>query len=167
MRGPQEAPLTWRPRYFDADAELAGIYNNDDAAVELHLFQYLNHGEGSEIVSWRNRIFDGEIWRRSAQSTQQVALPQGGSLKVQETVLRGPGGARRVVWHWYQAGEQATILGVEVKLREVLAVLAGDGRGAFLVAVSMEDRQPLEQVRARLSRFVRDLPRPLGYVSHE
>jgi hypothetical protein len=47
-----------------------------------------------------------------------------------------------VVWHWYQVGDHATTRGVEVKLREAGAVFAGDGRGAFLVAVSTEDADP-------------------------
>lgn len=161
--GPQQAVMPWQPQYFDADAELAGVYTRPGAMLELHLLQYLNHGEGSEIVSWRNRIYDGKRWRRSDQSTRQVRLSQNVNLSVRETILRGPGGTWRVVWHWYQMGNNETIRGVEVKLREVLAVLAGDGRGAFVVAVSMEDGGSLEQMRGEMARFVQALPRPLGY----
>ena len=51
-----------------------------------------------------------------------------------------------------------------MKLREAQAVLAGDGRGAFLVAVSSEaDILSLDMARQRMSRFVGDLDLPLGY----
>lgn len=165
--GPEAVTGTWRPSYFDADTELAGVYQTSRDAVELHLFQYLNRGQGSEIVSWRNKIYDGDVWRRSTGSNQQISLGSGDQLPIRETVLRGPGDVHRLVWHWYQLGEHATIVGVEIKILEALAVLTGDGRGAFLVAVSTVNDESLEQSRQRLARFVRELPMPLGYVSDE
>lgn len=166
-QGPDEAPEDgWRPRYFSADAELAGLYLANGDAVELHLFQYLNRGEGSRIGDWRNRIATGDSWtqwRRSSERSVQVSLPRGDDITVHETVMRGPGDALRVVWHWYQVGEHTTTLPVEVKLREAQAVLVGDGRGAFLVALSTEDAHALEPARDRLSHFLRHLPLPLGH----
>jgi exosortase A len=163
--GPHEGADDWRPRYFDADTEMAGVYRSGGDTVELHLYRYPNLGQGSEIVSWRNRIYDGTTWRRSSERTQSLSLNGGVTLQVHETVLRGPGGVRRIVWHWYQVGDHATRRGVEVKLREAAAVFAGDGRGAFLVAASTEDADPLDPARERLARFVRELSLPLGYAS--
>ena len=162
--GPEPAPDTWRPRYYDADTELAGIYRGSDDWVELHLFQYLNRGNGSEIKSWRNSMFDRTNWRRSSEGATRITLPGGRVLTVHETVLRGAGDLRRIVWHWYQVGDHVTTSGIEVKLREAQAVLAGDGRGAFLVAVSTEeDILSLDAARQRMSRFVGDLELPLGH----
>jgi exosortase A len=162
--GPEEVPEGWRPLYHDAHTELAGLYRADGAALELHLFQYLNHGRGSEIVSWRNQINDGRIWRRSSERSLRLVNAEAGPGRVHETVLRGNGDQRRLVWHWYQVGDHATISGVEVKLREAAAVFQGDGRGAFLVAVSAEgDLISLDDMRERLARFVQVLPLPLGY----
>ncbi|OOG21963.1 hypothetical protein B1C78_15820 [Thioalkalivibrio denitrificans] len=164
-QGPQEAGGAWRPRYYDADTELAGLYRSDGEAVELHLFRYVNRGGGTEIVSWRNRMFDGDTWRRSSERAHTVERPDGSMLRVHETVMRA-GTTRRVVWHWYQVGDHTTTRGIEVKLREAGAVFAGDGRGAFLVAVSTEDAEPLDPARERLTRFIGALPLPLGYA-HE
>ncbi len=163
-QGPEPAPDTWRPLYYDADRELAGVYRGSEDWVELHLFQYLNRGSGSQIKSWRNRVYDGSNWRRSSQGRTRITLPSGRELTVHETVLRGAGDLRRLVWHWYQVGDHVTTSGIEVKLREAQAALAGDGRGAFLVAVSTdEDILSLEAARQRMSRFVGDLDLPLGH----
>lgn len=166
--GPDSASDAWRPVYHDADTELAGTYRNADEWVELHLFQYLNRGQGSEIMSWRNRMHDRSNWSRSSERAQIVVHPSGnGQWRVHETVLRGPGDLRRVVWHWYQIGDHVTTRGVTVKLREAQAVLAGYGHGAFLVAVSTEtDSVALDAARDRLTRFIGELEPPLGHV-HE
>lgn len=165
-QGPEAAPDAWRPQYFDADAELAGVYHSNDDVVELHLFQYLNRGEGSRIGDWRNRIAGSDRhtpWRRSSEGPLRVTLRHGENIAVHETVLRGRGDRLRVVWHWYQVGEHTTTQPVEVKLREAQAILVGDGRGAFLVALATEDTQALEPARERLTRFLRELPLPLGH----
>jgi len=162
-QGPGLAGEVWRPRHYDADVELAGVYVSGQDAVELHLFQYLNRGHGSEVISWRNRIYDGDTWRRVAERVRTVSLDGDERLRVHETVMRGPGNVSRLVWHWYQVGDHVTTRSVEVKLREAQAVFVGDGRGAFLVAVSTEDADPLEPARERLERFVKALSMPLGY----
>lgn len=153
---------SWHPHYFDADAQLARVYQHDGERVELHLYQYLNRGTGTEIASWRNQIYDGETWRRIAERKQQIVMPNGERLVVHETVMRGPGGVPRLVWHWYQVGGVRSIQEVEVKLREALALLIGDGRGAFLVAVSAEQVDSLDNTREQLAQFVKALPQPLG-----
>ena len=167
-QGPDSAVGAWRPIYHDADAELAASYRTGGEWVELHLFQYLNRGRGSEIMSWRNRMHDRSNWPRSSERTQVLPHPVGNSqLRVHETVLRGRGDLRRVVWHWYQVGDHTSTNGVVVKLREAQAVLAGNGHGAFLVAVSTEtDSLALDAARERLARFVGELELPLGHA-HE
>jgi exosortase A len=160
-QGPQPASGVWQPQYHDAHAEQAGLYHADDSEVELHLYHYLNQGDGSEIVSYRNRIYDGRVWRRSAERAQLVTSSTGQSLRVHETVLSGPGGSR-LVWHWYQIGEHATIHRVEVKLREAEALLRGDGRGSLLVAVSAAGGHSPEALRAALEPFIAELPLEFG-----
>ena len=165
-QGPEDVPDVWRPAYHDADAERAGRYRNNGGSVDLHLLQYHNRGQGTELISWRNQIHArNETWRRIAGRSRPFTDTDGQSRAVQETLLRGPSGRLRLIWHWYQIGDRATIDGVEVKLRELQMVLVGDGRGAFLVALSTEgDDLTLDAARQRLEDFARALPQPVGDI---
>lgn len=163
-KGHQQTDQAWRPEYYDADAQLVGRYRQVNEDVTLYLYQYLNRGAGTELISWRNRLFDSETWHRIGQSQQQFEARGGEYVAVQEILLRGKG-ARRLVWYWYQVGNAHTTRPVEVKLREALAILAGDGRGAFLVAASTEVNDSVASARERLQRFAQVLPQPLGYIN--
>lgn len=160
-QGPQPASGVWQPQYHDAHAERAGLYQAGEMEVELHLYHYLNQGDGSEIVSYRNRIHDGRMWRRSSERAQLATSSTGQPLRVHETVLSGPGGPR-LVWHWYQIGEHTTIRRVEVKLREAAALLRGDGRGLLLVAVTAAGGYSPETLRTTLEQFIAELPLEFG-----
>ncbi|MEA3642012.1 MAG: exosortase A, partial [Lamprobacter sp.] len=168
-QGPKQLSDPWRPAYHDADAELAGLYRDNGHSLELHVLHYHNRGRGTELISWRNQIHErNEIWRRSGGGTRQLTGSEGRERRVgavQETLLRGPGGQLRLIWHWYQIGDRATIDRVEVKLRELQMVLTGDGRGAFLVALSTEaDELSLNAARQRFKDFLQALPQPVGYT---
>ncbi len=166
-QGPEEVSGTWRPAYHDADAELAGRYRDQATEVELHLLHYRNRGQGTGLISWRNQIHErNENWRRVAGRTRSLTDTGGKPRTVEETLLRGPGGRLRLIWHWYQLGDRATIDAVEVKLRELQMVLTGDGRGAFLVALSTEgDELKLDVARQGLEYFLQALPQTLGHAS--
>ncbi|MFP4246734.1 MAG: exosortase A [Halochromatium sp.] len=168
-QGPEDVADVWRPAYHDADAELAGRYRDNGGAVELHLLHYRNRGQGTELISWRNQIHErNETWRPVAGRSRTLTDNDGQPRAVQETLLRGPSGRLRLIWHWYQIGERATIDRVEVKLRELQMVLIGDGRGAFLVALSTQgDELTLDAARQRLEDFARALPQPVGYHDHD
>lgn len=168
--GPAAVTPSWQPDYHEADAELVGLYRDGEATVELHLIQYRNRGRGTELISWRNQIQghgDNDGWRRSATAVRRLSSAEGRDFRVQEMLLRGRRGDQlRLVWHWYQVGPHRTLSPTEVKLRELQAVLAGDGRGAFLVALSTTgDELTLDAARARLARFWQALPHPLGYTN--
>ncbi|MEA3643039.1 MAG: exosortase A, partial [Lamprobacter sp.] len=168
-QGPVDVSATWQPAYVDADAELAGLYRNHAGEVELHLRHYRNRGRGTELVSWRNQIQErDEVWRHSNETTRQVSGVDGRDQMVKEVLLRGPSGRQRLIWYWYQLGDRVTIDRVEVKLRELLMLLTGDGRGAFLVALSSEGNElTLDASRQRLKDFLRVLPQPLGYLDND
>jgi len=163
--GPRAASGAWRPQYHDADAEVAGTYRKADTgeAAELHLYQYLNRGAGTELISYRNSIHDGRTWRRSSETEREISRDNGDTLTVHETVLSGP--RKRVVWHWYQAGGYATTRGVVVRLREAQALVVGEGRGSLLLAVSAEAGVSLDQTRSTLAAFISELPP--GLIGHD
>jgi EpsI family protein len=167
--GPAAVTPSWQPDYHEADAELVGLYRDGEATVELHLIQYRNRGRGTELISWRNQIHGHGGhggWRRSATAVRRLTAADGRDFRLQEMLLRGRGDQLRLVWHWYQVGAHRTLSPIEVKLRELQTVLAGDGRGAFLVALSTAgDELTVDAARARLERFLRALPHPLGYTS--
>ncbi|NBC48495.1 MAG: exosortase A [Gammaproteobacteria bacterium] len=168
--GPEAVSPSWRPDYHEADAELVGLYRDGEAAVELYLLQYRNRGRGTELISWRNQIHghgDNDRWRRSATAVRSLTDATGRELRLQEMLLRSRRGDQlRLVWYWYQVGNYRTLSPIEVKLRELQAVLAGDGRGAFLVVLSTTgDELTLVEARSRLERFLQTLPHPLGYMN--
>lgn len=169
-RGPEAVSGAWGPRFVDFDRVVTGLYRhvNPDAlpGVELHVYQYVNRGEGTEIASWRNRVYDGRNWRRSSERRASVPRADGSSLDVNETVLVGAA-ETRLVWHWYQVGDHVTPNDVVLKLRESEAVLRGDGRGALIIAVSAADTGTPGQIRAVLRDFISALSLPLAFAPHE
>lgn len=167
--GPEAISPTWRPGYHDADAELVGLYRDDDATVELHLLRYRNHGQGTKLISWRNEIQasgSDSGSRPSHAGSKRLLGNNGRDRTLKETLLHRAGRELRLVWHWYQVGNHVTTDPTEVKLLELQALLVGRGEGSFLVAISTAgDELTLDAARARLERFLRGLPSPLGFTN--
>jgi len=165
-KGPLAPSGLWKPKYYDADATVAGAYLNASSgeSVELHLYHYLNRGDGTELISYRNSMSDRDVWRRSSEAELEINRADGTALPVHETVLSGPSGPL-VVWHWYQTGGHAVVNGVVLRLREAQALLLGDGRGSLLVAVSSEAGASMDRTRSGLADFVSELP--LEFTGHD
>ncbi|SEK60602.1 exosortase A [Ectothiorhodospira marina] len=150
----------WSPRWADPDERVQVAYEGGPRGrVELHLFHYHQDQPGTDLIRYDNRIFDGERWRRASQGTHNLTLPDGGQRAVRETIIRGPGGLDRLVWHWYQVAGSTTVRPIEVKLREAQARLTGNPEGSMLVAVSAEFQVTSDEAREILAEFVAKLPR--------
>lgn len=152
--GPLSAADEWQPDYAVADRTLHADYRRDGEPLALHVFQYLQHGRGSDLIRYDNRIPDETLWRRASEAERRVALPDGGEATVREVVMRGPEGRSRIVWYWYQVGGTPTTQPVAVKLLEAWARLRGDERGSLLVTLTGDYPLSAADVRARMAAFV-------------
>ncbi|MCG5497563.1 exosortase A [Ectothiorhodospira variabilis] len=159
-RGPEHLrEPAWSPRWAEPDALSQVVYTGSTKEVELHLFHYHHNQPGTDLIRYDNRIFDGDQWRRIAQGSATVTLPDGGQRPVRETILRGRGGQDRVVWHWYQVAGHTTVRPIEVKLLEAWARLSGHREGSMLVAVSAEFQVSPDEARNVLANFLEQAPR--------
>ena len=121
------------PRFEQADVSRMAEYRNGNAAVDVYLNWYASQTQGHELVGYGNRP-EGS-WQVRTQQVRNVELGRGGPRPVREMIIESPEGKRRVVWYWYQVGNQIEVSEARAKLIGGLQALMGD-RGAGLVALS-------------------------------
>jgi len=153
--GPTTAVEAWQPSYAAPDRALHAGYRRDDGAnLALHVFHYHQRGRGSDVIRYDNRIPDDIVWRRAAEASRRVTLPDGSHAMVREVTMRSAEGRSRIVWYWYQVGGMPTAEPVLVKLLEAWAKLRGDERGSLLVTMTADYQLSAAEVRAQLAEFL-------------
>jgi exosortase A len=149
----------WRPVFPSADAELFQSYANGVGRADLYLAYYSEQRQGAEVVSWANRIADGETWERIASGESEAVL-DGERATVGYIRMRSRTGFR-LAWQWYWVDGQFTANPYWAKLLEIKAKLLGGARAAAVVVVASDyDERPSEASRL-LEEFVAHLG-PIG-----
>ncbi len=165
--GPTSNVETWQPSYAEPATVLHAGYHRGGAELGLHVLHYQQHGRGSEVIRYDNRIPDETVWRRVAEAGRQVVLSDGETAKVREVTMRSADGRSRIVWYWYQVGDTPTAEPVMVKLLEAWARLRGDERGSLLVTLTADYQLSAAEVREQLAQFLAVSGRRLVIVSGE
>ena len=142
-----DARSDWRPRFFGASAERSWVYVRGKQKVELYTAFYAHQRQDAEIVNWRNRLADGEVWREFTTVDRAEVLLDGGPLSVRRTYLRRAG-RRRVVLFWYWIDGQFVANPYAAKLLEIKAKLLGGNQRAAVIAIATDYREiPGEAMR--------------------
>jgi len=152
--GPIARVSGWRPAYLGSMREENVSYSplNGDPPVEVYVAVYgLRKAGGSEMISYRNQISADDLKHLNASERKSVDLGAYGRLVVSEQVISNSFGQRRI-WSWFAVGGEMAGSGVEVKVREVLALLVGNAYNERIMVISTED---IRDSSARLERFVR------------
>ena len=143
--------VDWRPQFMNRDAERMSAYTDQQHDVALYLAYYHHTRQGHELINDRNTFYNKEHWWLVARHPRHVALREGGSLPVQELILRSRSGESRLVWCWYVLGVRPTSNPSIAKLWEIWRrVSRQPGAAAVGVATTIDggltaqSRQALE-----------------------
>ena len=79
---------TWTPAMQGADAQQLASYRCGEAVVHVVIVSYVNQGQGNELVGTDNAVVPSEWWQLGAQTRQDLALRDGGTLRVNQTRWR-------------------------------------------------------------------------------
>jgi exosortase A len=135
----EEKLWRWTPRIIHADREFSQFYSSTENNIEtvgLHLAQYLEQKQGSEVVNSENKLFNNKMsrWRVSEKEKKQVKI-HNHEIEVISAVVKGPRKSL-LVWYWYRVGRHHTANNYIAKLREVEARLVDGRRDAAILTIS-------------------------------
>lgn len=131
----------YRPRVQGEDAAFEVKYRHPNGnQVSLHVYYFHRQDQGREAVSTFNRVDDGQRWRATGRAAWHRLGDQGLLISAQE--LSGPGGRKKLVWHWYEAARGSTADRNMAKLYGVLGRLTGRPDAAMIVlSTDIEPRE--------------------------
>jgi EpsI family protein len=127
-----------------ADAQQLASYRCGEAVVHVVIVSYVNQGQGKELIGTDNAVVPREWWELGAQTRQDLALRDGGTLRVNQTRMAHAAGSM-IAWHWFAVNGRATPSGPVAKLYEALAALAFRPIESRAYVVSVEGPAAAEQ----------------------
>lgn len=149
----QSRAENYRPRINSPDAVNEGCYGDTEGkAVCSYIGYFWNEEQGKELVSELNRVFDGKQWK-AVKATQHYTVDINPSLEVRETLVQSATGKEKLVWHWYYLAGTRTSSSGWAKVLGIWAELTGQ-RGAAVFVVSTDNKEKLNESRARLQQFL-------------
>lgn len=162
---PWQGPLparddVWVPTMIGSPMQTQVRYREGEAAdeegllgdVTLQLVYYPRQGVDNEIINEGNKLYRDGYWRRLEGGPVEVRLADGTRLQVEETVLRGRA-HHRVIWSWYQIGEQATTSSLMAKALGAWQKLKLREDAALIAIAADYDTEP-DLARERLKAFL-------------
>lgn len=120
------------PRFLNARATLHKTYTAGEP-VGVFVAYYADQSEGRELISFGNEIVNtsDKRWQKVGEEPRSVL---DGRYRLLETTVRS-GHDQLLVWHLYWIGGHWTIRKEEVKIRQALERLLGQGDGSAVLAV--------------------------------
>ncbi|MFT5722819.1 MAG: exosortase A [Motiliproteus sp.] len=136
----------WRPAFIGADRTLLQHFSNAEQAVGLYIGDYQSEAHNKELINQRNQINSAENW--TVHSRRGLTLTLGSvQLPVRVTELRHINGAKRQVWHWFEAYDRFANNGIQIKLWQALNRLTGSAylSSVYAIAIDYQDSLQAEQ----------------------
>ena len=151
-RGPIAGVEGWRPLYFDAFAELSGVYVDEySGEVDVYVGVYgLGATADAEMISYRNTIAPAEHSSLVPSGKRSVSMGDGEEIVVRTQQLRQDG-IKYQVWSWFQVGRHATVSPYHAKALEALALMTRDADDERVITLATPADERADQ---RLEAFV-------------
>ncbi len=108
------------------------IASEYDPPVQLYHGMLTKQGQGKELVSSDNRLFDEELWQLVAESDGQDSKIRKIELKSKLT------GKHYFLWSWYRIDGDNTASDIMAKWYELRGYLKGDNSGSIVSLFSPE-----------------------------
>lgn len=141
-------PQNWRAHLPLADRTAAATYETADQTVYISLGFFTHGRQGAEIVTYANRAWDGEEWRKIAGENAVVYL-FGRSEKAAFDLLAGPEHRRLAAVTAYWLDGEIYLKPWRVKLAQMKTKLMGrNPPGGIIVIAASYRRDPAEAIAA-------------------
>ncbi|MEM9616808.1 MAG: exosortase A [Pseudomonadota bacterium] len=130
-------PGNWRASLPDADRRLAATYASPDTNVYVSVGYFTHERRGAEIVTYANRAWDSDYWRKAGAASEVVYL-FGQSAETEIALLAGPERRRLAVATAYWLDGEVYVKPWRMKLAQMKARLRGENPagGVIMVAAS-------------------------------
>lgn len=141
----------WRPQYETASDIVHQVYIKEGRTVELFIAFYPVQKEGAEVVSYNNKLSDGEIWERSGDFSTKLKIegeiyPVGGSLLWSRH-------KKRVVLYWNRINDGYVSGKLRSKLEQVKATFLTHYQSAAFIGIMTDVVEDQSQAIALLQDF--------------
>lgn len=146
-------PADWRPSFSTADATLLRSFRAGGRTVEVFVAYYTHERPGANLIHFENRFDDADTWIRLETGSHSVP----GAAVPARFVRLGETGRQRAVVYWYWVDGKVVSSAAMAKLLRLDATLGGGMRGAAVLALSAEARDPAAAVAA-IDSFAGGLP---------
>jgi exosortase A len=152
----QSAFTPWLPQWQGADAKLVAYYRMKDQPVLLYVAHYGRQRQGSELISYGNRL--REAGRGGWGVISDTILPGqtgAGEREVRVARLRDQdSGSRMLVWQWNRVAGRDLLNPYYIKFDLALSKLLGrpDDGAAILIATPYADKTATAEATLRAFR---------------
>lgn len=148
----------WRPKFYGAVDERVWGYANGDEKVEVYTAYYTDQKQDTEVIGWRNRLSDGEVWVAITTPDSTTSLIEGemrdvGRIHLSRALLSGSE-QRRVVLFWYWVDGRFTANPQLAKLYEIKSKLLGGVQSAAVIALASNYRDTPDEAMKKLQNFL-------------
>jgi len=160
------AGLNWSPSYFGVDkSELVGYQRSNGAYVMLYAAGYRSQGEGGELISGSNRIYDRHEWRKISEGDRVVVMKANGeTLQIRELQLK-KGSDTRIIWYWYRVSGFRASSAFKAKALELVNFFS-PLPSSMVVAVASDDQFGGEVAKRQLEVFMSTMGHEVDAALH-
>jgi exosortase A len=155
--GPQSVGFGYRPVFVGASNVLEGRYSHGGQVVEIFSVVYSNQQQGSELIGWKNQLFDASVWRElKREKISPIRLPGAARISAQSVLITN-NKQRLLLWYWYDIGGTITLSAEAAKIRQAWNMVAGRGKGdALLVLATPVTDRDITDMSKPIEQFLRD-----------
>jgi exosortase A len=134
--GPSSLELSYRPAFIGESSYLAGHYEKGAHVVELHVVFYNEQQQGAELVGYKNKLIDSNVWRTTQLSSQSAKSSSAAAgLSTNKLALTNGRQAIRL-WYWYEVGGRSALTAGKVKVLQAWNALTGKAGGDAVVIMA-------------------------------
>jgi EpsI family protein len=156
--GPLNSGNDWEPHYTGSTSQ-KNDYRKADDVVSLYIAYYPRQKQGEEVINVKNSI-NGN-WKMQYAHAQNVQLSDNA---FKEQLIENPQLKKRLVWYWYNIGGQVTSNKYEAKVLQLAAMIKNRPQ-SYVVAVSIDVKENIENAREVLRHFFSDMKVQLGKIN--
>lgn len=123
----------WSPIFPDAGLSKLFSLEKDDLFYDLHVFAYLMPKRDEELISWKNRIYDPDLWTLEAS---EDVLVEG--ISYRHIYIVSETGKFRSIAYWYDVPGYLGPSKLKTKLAQSLNALRSAGLDGAVMMLTLE-----------------------------
>ncbi len=160
--GPLFEKTPWGPYFIEPDTHISSGYIKNGNKVHLDLIHYQHQSQGKELIYFKNKNFNDDMFSLVQTSDIDTGL-QTGSVK--QLILENDKGEGVVVWYWYLINGKAYTHPLKAKLAGSINRIFGNRAGSWISVSTQCDIQSncikgIDRLRSYLDTYTEYLKNP-------